>query len=149
MLDFLLLSLLISHQHFLSCWIIHCASAAFCFAETLPSDLLSVYERKHDAVGKNRTKLFHQIKSKAGPTWSVTVQKPDCWVEAYRFQCGGDVVCHKSVNEGKQRIHVIERRPATSFPEEKISLLGSDKMIEYFKVSSRRVSLASTYDFQA
>ena len=69
-------------------------------------------------------------------------------VEPHGFESGGHVVRQERVKEREQRVHVIERRPAAAFTEEKVLLLRRDQMVEDSKVGPRRVALDATHGIE-
>jgi hypothetical protein len=60
--------------------------------EAVGCDLASIDEGQGKAIRKDRTKLFHEIQSKAGSTGSLAMQESDLRIEADCIQSGCCIV---------------------------------------------------------
>jgi hypothetical protein len=83
--NFFALALLIRREHRAAGGFVHLDSAAVAGSEAGRLHLLAIDEGEGDAVGDERTKLFHEIEGESWAAWSIDVQKTDARFGTYHW----------------------------------------------------------------
>src|ERR1019366_3934137 len=81
-----LLAILPGGDHLLACSVIHRDAASILFAKTRSLYLPAVNQRQYQAISKNGTQLFHEVKCQTGPPRPIRVEKSDRRVQSDTFQ---------------------------------------------------------------
>ena len=143
MQNLFLFSLLVRDQKSLARLVRHQDRAGLGLLKSFSLDLLSIDQGKRQPVRQKRPEFLHQIEGEAGPAGPVPMKEAHRRVESHRFQSRTDIVNEERVYEREQCIDVIQRRPAVSFLERKILLLGHDQMVENAEIDMGGVPLAA------
>src|SRR5581483_1173625 len=117
-------------QHCFARFIVHDDSAALFLCKTFACDLLSVNERKRQTVNKHGTKLLHQVQRERRAARPILVQKSNIRVQSHRLQRRGGFIRQQRVKKREQGVHIIQRRAAIAFLEEKVFALLQNQLVE-------------------
>lgn len=141
--DLLLLSLLVRNQERLARFVRHQDRAGIGFLKALSLDLTEVDQGEGQPVRQEGAEFLHEIQGEAGPSGPIPVEEPHRRVEPNRLQRRADVVDQECVNEGEQRVDIVQRRPAVPFLEGEVLLLGDDQVVEDTEIDVGGVPLAA------
>src|SRR5262249_48693825 len=117
--------------------------AAFRAPESPRLHLPPVHQRQRQPVREHRPQLFNQIQRQPRTPRPVPMQVSNRRIESHCLQRRRHVVRQQRVYEGKQRVHVVQRRPPAPSTKKEIFLGGGDQLIEHAEIHACRVSLVT------
>ena len=124
--DLLLFPFLISYEHHFAGIVRHQYRAGIGLIKALPLYLTEVDQGKGQPVRQKWPEFLHHVKSEPRPSGTIPVQKSYRRIKPHRFQGRPDIMHKECINEGKQGINVVQRRPAVSLLEGKGVFLCHD-----------------------